>query len=163
MSFVLKRQHWVGSWMGAGHRKSKPWLEVWNFQPSPLTPFSREGRKAGSGVNIWSHPCEEAAIKMPIVWGLENFQVLRSGVPREGMEALHSFPHPLSYTFLPFGCSPASFYNKLVNCFPEFCEFLSQINQTLGGGHCQFIANQSKAWVTTWTRGGRNNLVGLSP
>lgn len=52
-SFVLMRQLWVGSWMGAGPEKDGTMLRSLAFSVPP--PFSREGLGAGNGVN--NRPC----------------------------------------------------------------------------------------------------------
>lgn len=55
------RQLCVGFWMRGSPRKTKSWLEVWNFQP--CLPFSWEGRRAENEVNDWSCLHKEASIK----------------------------------------------------------------------------------------------------
>ena len=47
-SFVLMRQLWAPRWRVVT-RKTKPWLEAWDFQaPSPQSPEKREGWKWSS-------------------------------------------------------------------------------------------------------------------
>ena len=75
--FVLMRRFFMSSQIVSGWglvtRKTKPWLETWNFQvyPHPL------GR--GEGVEIWvqnwSYLHDEASIKIHQLWSLESFQV----------------------------------------------------------------------------------------
>lgn len=86
-------------WVGLVTRKIKPCLEAWNVNPP--TPFSREWKRAGNGVNdqLYLH---YASTEIPKVWVGESFQVgehtqvLESGTPREVPEALCSFPSCIS-------------------------------------------------------------------
>ena len=54
-------------------RKIKPWLEAWNFQS--YSPFFREGRGAGNGINDCSCLHEEASIEIPKEWDSGNLWV----------------------------------------------------------------------------------------
>lgn len=87
-------------------------------------PYSREGYGAGNRVNSLSCLCNEASIKIPIAWGVENFQVvehmqvLGEMYTRRGHGSLVSLPIYLVLC-ISSTCSSVSFirsfYNKLVN------------------------------------------------
>lgn len=117
ITFILIRQFLGGSSIAHGRalfaRNTKPWLEAWKFQPYPLS--SREERRTGKGFNHWSRLCDEASIKIPLVWGSESCQV---GSHMEVWEERHvlmgcgssmPLPHALLYAPLLFGGSSASF------------------------------------------------------
>lgn len=75
---------WSASGWGLITRKTKPWLEAWNFHPLPAC--SREGRGVGNGVNDPWCPCDEAFINVPKVGSPESFRIWwmhRDGAQRE--------------------------------------------------------------------------------
>lgn len=98
-----------GSWMGAGHRATKLWLEAWTVQPWP--PVSWEER-ANNRVKDQSCLCEEGSIKIPTVWGLGSFQEAEHihgpgawpNPTLQGQRLLHLGPSQAPWIF-PSGCS----------------------------------------------------------
>ena len=80
VSFVLMRWLWLDSWMASGWqlvpRKTKPWLEAWNFQPCP--PFPWEGRRVKMELMINLKPMWWSLCKKTKVWGLGSFQMVHT-------------------------------------------------------------------------------------
>ena len=97
MSFALKRQLVAGSCMGLVTRKTKPWLEAWNFQPH--LPFFREGRGAGNGVKDQSCLYDEASIKSSQSIGFRELPGYWTGggAGRWCMQGKHWSPSHISY------------------------------------------------------------------
>lgn len=94
----------VSVW-GLVSRKTKPWLEAYNFQLHPSS--SREGRRAGDWISD-----DEASVAIPVVlygvWKsleLENtLEVLGGALPGEGLQAPCPSPDTMFHMTLP-ACS----------------------------------------------------------
>ena len=165
--------------MGLVTRKTKPWLEAWNFQPYPA--FSREGRGAGNGINNWSCLHYEASIGIPTLQDLERFQVAKHAeVLGEGMEAPQPFPYTLFCASSPPGCSPVSFIIAVPSLFGTrdgFCgrQFLHRPwvpGMVLGGSKhitfkltsccvARFLIGQDQYWSVAWKLGTSDPKISL--
>ena len=174
-SFILMSSGWR-----LVTRKTKSWLETWNFPSYPSS--SRKERGTGDWVNDQSYACTIVSIKIPEVWGSEGFRVGEHTHVLGG----RCTPTPLRQKLLllvPFQTSPYVYlhravhlyprsypvlYNKLVNvskCFPDFWELFKQIIESKEGvhGNLWFVAQEEyifptrAALINTADLGGLNN------
>lgn len=106
-SFVLIRQLWMGSWMGAGPEKDGRMLKSLAF--TAPAPFSREGNGAGNGANNRSCLHEEASIKSQQHWHQDATRLVSTSMYCES-NAPNSMDLPRNCLRFPSsGCSFVSF------------------------------------------------------
>lgn len=169
------RCFWVGSWIGAGHQKDQAVITSLEFSAPP--PLLREERGAGNGVNNRLYLCDEAVIKILIVWGSErlwvgdHIYVLGSWVPQLHRDRSACAQDPC---FSVSACSFVSFIMFfIINqeawvCFPEFYEPFKQITEpkegVMGTSICsQFFrssADTLRLCIRVWSGG---SLMEVTP
>ena len=130
--FILMRWLCIGSWIRLATRKTKPWLEPWNFQPCLLYSWPVE-------MELIDH--DKASMKISILWSSRRFRWVNTAPYRSrvavkylsSMETeapvsvLWTLPD-LALCISPLSCLSLSFsmsFSKPVNvskCFAEFCE-----------------------------------------
>ena len=116
-------------------RKTKAWLEAWNFQP-----ILQGGERDSGGVSNPTSLHEEAIIKFPIVQVSRSFQVAQCIRILGRWYTPASLPRTLQDLALyisSFGCSSVSFirsFNKLVNVLPwvPWAVLVDYLNQHRG-------------------------------
>lgn len=151
VSFVLMRWLLVSSWRALGWglvtKKTKPWLEAWNFLL--YSPYSGKRRGTGDCANDWwSCLSDEASTKLPKSMAFKELPGWWTcgswWTWGEGEVALCLLPYTTPYHFICLFISVHYYilFNKWVNiskCYREFCEFIKPQEQIM---RTPFIADQ---------------------
>ena len=190
MSFDQIKWLLVGSRMDSGWglvtRKTKPWLEAWNFQPCLPSPSSWKRRGARDWGSIWSCLCDEDFIKV-LKYGVQRAaKLVNTSIVWYAVRVVHpnsmeteapaldpSGSHPLCCLHLALHLCPLSYFllhSKPVNVsvflssVSCFSRWLNPRRWVLGTSNLYQVDRGCRQHGDLWLVsevGGR--LVGLSP